>query len=345
MVVFTGILALAIAAGLLYQAIGSRRGASRHPPPGELIVTDGQRLHVVSAGVGPPVVLFESGVAASSLSWTRIQPEVARFARASAYDRAGLGWSDPSTHRRTVDRMIAELRAVALHAAPSQPVVLVAHSFGVFLALVYAMRYPADVAGLVLLDPPTEWQHVSGARARVLWGGIQLSRVGEGFARVGLVRASLALLTGGAPAVPRTFLRLFGPAAARTVEHLVGEVRKLPAEIHPVVQTLWCEPKCFRGMAQHLGALRDAAAAATRVTELPDLPLVVISAGDQPPRIVAAHQALAQLSRHGRHVMAAQSGHWVQFDEPELVVESVREVVGMSRSQQPTPNASTRARH
>jgi pimeloyl-ACP methyl ester carboxylesterase len=326
-VLVAGILGFAVAAGLIYQSIGSRRGARRHPPPGELIVADGQRLHVVSAGAGQPVVLFESGVAASCLSWTRVQPEVARFARTCAYDRAGLGWSDPSAGPRGVDRMIAELRAVAAHAAPSQPVVLVGHSFGVFLALIYAVRYPADVAGLVLLDPPTEWQHVSGARARVLWGGIQLSRLGAGLARLGVVRASLALLTGGAPGVPRTFLRLFGPAAARTVEHLVGEVRKLPHDIHPVVQTLWCEPKCFRGMAQHLTLLRDTAAAATGVTALPDLPLVVVSAGDQPPRIVAAHQALARLSPHGRHVVAAQSGHWVQFDEPQLVVESVQEIV------------------
>jgi pimeloyl-ACP methyl ester carboxylesterase len=162
----------------------------------------------------------------------------------------------------------------------------------------------------------------------LLWGGIQLSRVGGWLARVGLVRASLALLTGGAPGVARTFLRVFGPAAARTVEHLVGEVRKLPPDVHPSVQTLWSQPKCFRGMAQHLAALPDAAAAAAGVTALPDLPLVVVSAGDQPPHILAAHQALARLSPRGRHVMAAKSGHWIQLDEPELVVTIVREIVG-----------------
>ena len=317
-------------AGLVCESVASRRGARRHPPPGELIDADGERLHVVCAGAGRPVVLFEAGIAASSLSWTRVQPEVARFARACAYDRAGLGWSDPATNARRVDRMIAELRSVAAHVAPSQPVVLVGHSFGVFLALVYAMRYPADVAGLVLLDPPTEWQNVTATQARVLWGGIQLSRFGGLLARVGIVRASLALLTGGAPGVARTFLRVFGPAATRTVEHLVGEVRKLPPDVHPVVQTLWCQPKCFRGMAQHLAALREAGNAAAAVTALPDLPLVVVSARDQPAHILAAHQALALQSRHGRHVVATKSGHWMLFDEPELVVESVRNVVDLA---------------
>ena len=324
---FAGVCGFALVAGLVYQAVGSRRGARRHPPPGELIDADGQRLHVICAGEGRPAVVFESGIAASSLSWTRVQPDVARLTRACAYDRAGLGWSDPSTSARSVDRMIADLRSVAGYAAPAQPVVIVAHSFGVFLALVYAMRYPADVAGLVLLDPPTEWQRVSGARARVLWGGIQLSRFGGLLARVGVVRACLALLTGGAPAVPRTFLRVFGPAAARTVEHLVGEVRKLPSDVHPVLQTLWCQPKCFQGMAEHLRALPEAGAAAGAVRSLGDLPLAVVSAGDQPPHILAAHQALARLSSEGRHLIAARSGHWISFDQPELVVRAVREII------------------
>jgi pimeloyl-ACP methyl ester carboxylesterase len=331
---FAGVFGLALVAGLVYQAVGSRRDARRHPPPGVLIDAGGQRLHVVCAGEGRPAVVFESGIAASSLSWTRVQPDVARFTRACAYDRAGLGWSDPSTSARSVERMIAELRSVAAFAAPSQPVVIVGHSFGVFLALVYAVRYPAEVAGLVLLDPPTEWQHVSGARARVLWGGIQLSRFGGLLARVGVVRACLALLTGGAPAVPRTFLRVFGPAAARTVEHLVGEVRKLPPDVHPVLQTLWCQPKCFQGMAEHLRALREAGAAAGTVGTLGDLPLAVVSAGDQPPSTLAAHEALARVSSKGRHLIAPSSGHWISFDQPELVVTIVLEMIealGQSR--------------
>jgi pimeloyl-ACP methyl ester carboxylesterase len=161
----------------------------------------------------------------------------------------------------------------------------------------------------------------------VLWGGIQLSRFGGVLARFGVVRACLALLTGGAPGVPRTFLRVFGPAAARTVEHLVGEVRKLPPDVHPVLQMLWCQPKCFEGMAQHLRALREAGAAAGTVASLGDLPLAVLSAGDQPPHILAAHQALARLSSNGRHLTAAKSGHWISFDQPELVVDAVQEIV------------------
>jgi pimeloyl-ACP methyl ester carboxylesterase len=332
-VILLGILvASAVAAGVLYQAAGARRGARAYPPPGVLVDINRQRLHLVCAGAGRSAVLFESGIAASSLSWTHVQPGVAAFARTCAYDRAGLGWSGPSTSPRSVDRMLAELRGVLEAARMSGLAVLVGHSFGAFLVLLYAARYPDEIAGLVLLDPPTEWQHASGRRARLVWGGIQLSRLGGLLARVGIVRACLALLTGGAPGVPRAFVRVFGPAAARTVEHLVGEVRKLPPDVHPAIQALWCQPKCFHGMAEHLAALRETGRAAGCISTLADIPLAIVSAGDQPPAVLAQHQQLARLSSRGSHLIAARSGHWIHLDEPDLVVEVVRSVLTETRA-------------
>jgi len=320
-----------LAAGAIYQAAGARLSARRHGPPGALIDVDGQRLHVLRAGDGPRTVVFEAGVAASSLSWTRVMPAAAGFARVCAYDRAGLGWSGPAKTARTVDRIVAELRGVIAHAASKAPVVLVGHSFGAFLVLVYAARYPEDVLGVVVLDPPTEWQEITPARAGLLRRGIQASHLGGILARLGVVRASLALLTGGAPGVTRGGIKVLGPRAVRTLEHLAGEVRKLPPEVHPAVQALWSDPKCFRGMAEHLEALGAMGAAAGRVQSLGDVPLTVISARDQPPDILIKQRELADLSSHGRHVVAAGSDHWIHLDEPELVVEAIREIVDGAR--------------
>jgi pimeloyl-ACP methyl ester carboxylesterase len=210
--------------------------------------------------------------------------------------------------------------------------VLVGHSFGAFVVLVYASRYPGDVAGLVLVDPPTEWQDLSATRAGLIRRGIQASHLGGALARIGVVRASLALLTGGAPGVTRNGIRVLGPRAVRTLEHLVGEVRKLPPEIHPHVQAIWCNPKCFRAMAEHLAALRPMGTAAGEVASLADLPLAVISAGDQPPDVIAQHNVLARLSSRGRHIVAEKSSHWIHLDEPELVVKSIREILDEARA-------------
>jgi len=106
----------------------------------------------------------------------------------------------------------------------------------------------------------------------------------------------------------------------------VGEVRKLPPEVYPLVQTIWCQPKCFRAMADHLAALEDTAAAVGRIAQLPEVPLVVVSSGDQPDAVIARHRELAALSARGRHIVSQSSGHWIQFDDPELVVAVIREV-------------------
>lgn len=319
--------AVLVLAGVAYQLVGLARDARRFPPPGQFVDGGGHRLHAVCRGHGAPTVVLESAIAASSLSWARVQPAVAQFSSVCAYDRAGLAWSDPSSVPRTFARIVDELHAWLTTLDCATPYVLVGHSFGVFVGLTYAARHPQRVAGLVLVDPPSEWTHMDRRQSRMLQGGVLLSRVGSLLARIGVVRACLALLTGGAPAAPRQFVKLFGPTTARTVERLVGEVRKLPPELHPVVQALWCQPKCFQAMADHLRVLQEAAASAAEVASLGDVPVIVISSGDQTPEVIALHQALAGTSSKGRVVVASKSGHWVPYDEPELIVEAIRDLV------------------
>lgn len=332
--VTAAVLLALVLAGVIYQAVGLARDARRFPRPGQLVDVGGYRLHAVCHGRGSPTVVLESAIAASSLSWSGVQAAVARFTRVCAYDRAGLGWSDASTAPRSRARIIDELHALLVNMNCAGPYVLVGHSFGALVCLAYATQYPRSVSGLVLLDPPSEWVHADPRRARLLRGAIQLSRVGECLARLGVVRVCLALLAGGAPAAPRRFVRVFGPMAARTIERLVGEVRKLPAEMHPVVQALWCQPKCFRAMADQLRGLQEVAASVAQCGPLGEVPLVVISSSDQRPEIMALHDALARTSTLGRHIVASKSGHWVPFDEPELVVDTIREVVEASRRTQ-----------
>ena len=100
-------------------------------------------------------------------------------------------------------------------------------------------------------------------------------------------------------ATVRQDLRSDGRANARTA---VGEVRKLSPDVHPVVQALWCQPKCFHSMADHLSALELDGASMGTLAPPRDVPIVVISSGDQPKEQIAAHRMLAEGSHGGRHV-------------------------------------------
>ena len=305
------------------------------PPPGQLVDVGGHRLHVWTRGEGSPAVLLEAGVAASSLSWARVQPALAAFTRVCAYDRAGLAWSDAASSRPTFARILEDLGAVVatLGTGPwaalgaGARVVLVGHSFGSLIVRGYAARHPEQVAGLVLVDPPMEWLDRAPTQAGLLRRARQASVIGAFLARIGVVRAALALLTGGHPGAPRAFVKLLGPRAAGTLERLVGEVRKLPPELYPAVQAHWCQPKCFHAMADYLGVLQSEAATMAAAVPPADIPVVVISGSHQPESETAAHRRLADASPHGRHVVATKSGHWILLDEPELIVDAVRSLI------------------
>jgi pimeloyl-ACP methyl ester carboxylesterase len=80
-------------------------------------------------------------------------------------------------------------------------------------------------------------------------------------------------------------------------------------------------------MAEHLRVLEREGVSIGAASSPSEIPIIVISGGQQPPEQLNAHRMLAERSTHGRHVIATRSTHWVQFDEPELIVGLVRELV------------------
>ena len=313
-----------VTAGVLYQRVATRR--RRIPPLGTLIDVGGHRLHVQCAGSGSPAVLLEAGIAGSSLSWSLVYRKIGRVTQVCAYDRAGLGWSDAASSPRTFGQIVDDLDRVLTHVS-AEKYILVGHSFGCFVVRAFASRHPTRVHGLVLVDPPTEWLSMTPQRLRTIRRGRRLSRVGWLMAELGVVRACLALLTGGAPGAPRSLVKVLGPTASRTLERLVGEVRKLPPEVHPMVQETWCQSKCFQSMAEHMRVLETEGAVIAEMLPPPATPTVVISSGNNPQEQIDEHRALASRSSAARHLIASRSTHWVQFDEPELIVDAVRELV------------------
>jgi pimeloyl-ACP methyl ester carboxylesterase len=335
-VIVVGVLAALGVAGTLYQRIASRAASRRFPAPGELIDVGGHRLHVTCSGTGRPPVVLEAGIAASSLSWAAVAPSVAQFTRVCTYDRAGLAWSDVPSCPRTFDRIVDELERVIARVASGERCILVGHSFGSFIVRGYTMRHPDAVAGLVLVDPAVEWLKPDAERAYRLRRAQYLARIGAVLAHVGITRALLTLLVGGAPAAPQRFARLFGNTVSQTLARLIGEVRKLPPGTYPLMEAFWSEPKCYHSMADHMAALERDGAAIAQIASPPEIPTIVISSGNQPQEHIDAQRVLSTASYGGRHVIAARSSHWIQFDEPELVTSAVRELVASS-SRSPAP--------
>jgi len=139
------------------------------PPPGVLVDLGGHKLHIRCVGPsrGKPTVILEAGGGGFSRDWSRVQDLLSARVKTCAYDRAGLGWSEPGPAPRTMRQEVFELHALLEAAKVPGPFVLVGQSIGGLLVRLYAAQYGGDVVGVVLVDPT----HESDMLGSVRYGG------------------------------------------------------------------------------------------------------------------------------------------------------------------------------
>ena len=222
--------------------------------------------------------------------------------------------------------MVSELHTLLTHASIAGPYVLVGHSMGGALVRLYAHTYPQDVVGLVLVDSSHEDQFARFPAALGLASDQFVNQFEQNTNRdrplvaLGLV----ALVNTFQPPDPK-----LPPAAGKADQSFYGADTKMKdAQV--------AEAKAFRS---NLDQVR-----AAQITTLGNITLIVLRHGraDQffDPALSAqdrqqGEQAwqemqadLAQLSPQGQLVVATESGHYIQLDQPQLVIDAIKQVLG-----------------
>ncbi|MEM9089799.1 MAG: alpha/beta hydrolase [Cyanobacteria bacterium P01_F01_bin.53] len=315
-----GITTIGLLVGMIYQRVGQAFDRRKYPPQGQLIDIGGFRLHLNCMGQGTPTVVMDAGGAAPAITWGLVPAEIAKFTRVCTYDRAGLGWSEPNPRiSRTSQQSVDELRLLLTKAGIKPPYILVGHSLGGVNMRLYASQYPADVVGLVLVDSSHENQMTSEMWKRVTMQSwlYQIFRI---VSQVGVLR-----LIGEMNLLPM-------------LEDIKRDIQKYPLAVQALFDTFksFCYRSCYWATASsELANIKKSFEDVQPVTSLGSLPLIVLSQGSKDSKVsderrqrwASLQLDLTKLSSHSQHIIAENSGHFVQLDQPELVVSALQQLI------------------
>ena len=309
------------------HAQGAAADGDAFAHPHQLVDVGDHRLNLFCSGSGSPTVVFEAPSGTPGWAWWAVQPRVAEKTRACVYDRAGFGFSDPATRVATSSNQVDDLHALLVAADIKPPYVLVGNSLGGANVQLYAWRYPAEVKGLVLVEPMNE--DGTARLDAVTHGG--MSKMMAAFHEEGkacVTQASKGFAPGSD--LMRDCVEGVDPAYRGALASLDLANRLAPA--------FWQAGRAeVEAEAQDEAQLRDAR------KPFGDLPLIVLIRGVSPFLIpgkpqsavnkaieadnLAMQQATAKQSTRGSWRVVAGAGHMIQQDKPEAVVTAVDDLL------------------
>ena len=284
--------------GYIYEPIAEAADAKAYPPPGELVDVGGYRLHINCTGMGSPTVIIDAGLGDWSTGWGFVQPEVAKTTRVCTYDRAGWAWSEAGPLPRDATQFAKELHTLLKNADIPGPYIMVGHSLGGLTVRVFVHDYASEVVGVVLIDSmtpqqfaqsPTDVQPQLNTQSRPFNPLVALGRLGI----VRLLGKPLGILTDEVPN-PEAYNAL--SVRPQNIQAFIDDSRGMPAA----------------GMQ------------ASAVKSFGNLPLIVLTARlNDIPGWPVWQKELLQLSSNSQQLFAENSGHNIEFDEPDAAVKAI----------------------
>jgi pimeloyl-ACP methyl ester carboxylesterase len=305
---------------------------AHNPVPGSFYVIGGKRMHMYCSGIGSPTIVVEAGLGSDWLGWQVVQPQLSKVTRICTYDRSGLGWSEPRLGPRDAETIARQFHALLDEAGVQRPLVLTGHSAGGLYVREYAREFPAEVAGMVLVDSasPQQMDELPGFRTsyeedkRNAWRDLRWEelRVWSGWER----------LVGGCHDKP-----------GKGLENMAGQY-----------DAQACRPSYEGGDLGEFLDLDVAFRQAARLTNFGSVPLVVLSKDtgvrtkEMTPKQIAGLQvwareqeALKDLSPMSWLVIARGSGHKIYQDRPDVVVKEMSRLIAYLRGGPAPPFGST----
>ncbi|MEH6891259.1 alpha/beta hydrolase [Bacillus sp. JJ864] len=273
--------------------------------PGSIVKVDGRSVHAIISGEenGNPTVILDAGLSGNCLAWCFVQPELSRFTRVVSFDRAGYGWSDTKSGLSTSQEIVNDLKMALDKMGISPPYILVGHSFAGLNMRLFASRSPNEVAGIVLIDAVHENRYLKEEmntdRSQQYVKSLKQMRLGYITSTIGLPRL-LKIPVGG---------------------------RSLPAQVQNHVKHVGYTPGAYEAVYKEMLYSEESAKQVKRAENLREnLPVVVISSNNSDPIWKEQQQLLCQLTNCTKHIQT-ENGHSIQLENPEVVINAIKELL------------------
>jgi pimeloyl-ACP methyl ester carboxylesterase len=273
------------------------------------ITIDSNRICINTIGIenrkeGQPVIVFESGHGTPMGHWDRVLNGVSELAPLITYDRPGIGESEPDSEMPTIKNVSDKLIKILNHLDIEPPYVLVGHSLGGAYVRGFSVYYPELLAGLVIIDPADFTETKLNRRKPFLDIGLNNEQIDTLF---------------------------------KKWEREDEENKNKPA----------LKPKSIMEESEVLAKLRETDFKEITDSELPNIPVHILTGGryDTPPgfRIKELNDSLlfrakmknrverwtdvVQSVDKGMLFYSGDAGHFVHYDDPELLISSIRIVL------------------
>ncbi|MGB6485304.1 MAG: alpha/beta hydrolase [Steroidobacteraceae bacterium] len=311
---------------------------ARYAHPGRLVNAGLTKLNFYCTGSGTPTVVFDAGWEDWSPSWILIQPVISRHTRTCTYDRAGYGFSDAGPMPRTSIEIAKELHAALHDAHIPGPYLLVGHSFGGYDIRAFADLYMSEVYGEVFVDIADG--DVATGKERKFYD----QEIGPAVRALTQCRNALASHR-PLPPIPMTG-HSYVPAPNTPCSHQF--FRGLPMkEWSPQLNAAVLHLAKTRvtsydaAISEIQGMPADAAWLLAHRRSFGDRPLVILTAQNHhydnaktPAAIHKKHLAserdhartqarFLSLSADAKQVLVPNSGHYIQLDQPQVVIDAI----------------------
>lgn len=300
--------------------------------PQTLVSVAGRHINLYCVGKGKPTVLLDSGSGDTMLSWTTVQLQMAEFTRVCSYDRAGYGFSDPPRGESDANAVVADIHGLVHSSFMDAPVIYVGHSIAGIYGLLLEANYPNDVVGEVLVDPSFVGQF--GA------AGIAVAKKA-----LATMRSCLALAETGELVHPKTKAAQdcveIGGAPSPTLREVLVELAADPKNIRTSISEFsnFAPPSVGhpsndeREMDQVKVSFGDKPLIVLTRSKFFDPTATAEQLAEQRKRWTAGHDRIAALAMRGTNVLVPNTSHYIQLDQPAVVVSAVRSAVAEVRQE------------